>query len=318
MNRSGVLADLKFLARGEGVHAANLAERLGPHLQSVLAVPEGESSPAIRARVMTGLGAAVARLPETVQASVAAGLGLAPQAQKWFLGERLSWVADADGYSAKTIRRRYLEGLELLADVLMAPAPAGPEVDPVDFWCPSVSLELVSEPPGIELIETRTVVAAVPGLRSAPVAWSSAADRPDAADHVRVYCLHGGLVTREWQSTSGGLWRGRVHFPRPLASGERHEFRTRLVDPRHEQRFLIVSPQRRIDQLLVRVKFVPQAWPAPPTVERVEGIPARFVEDPAVPAARVPVDDVGEVAAEFHGLRSGFSYGLRWLSAPEV
>jgi len=316
--RSGVLADLKFLARGKGVHAANLAERLGPNLRAVLGVPTEESSPAVRARVMTGLGDAVTHLPGTVQASVAAGLGLAPEAQKWFLGDRLSWVADAEGYSVKTIRRRYLEGLELLADVLMAPGPAGPESESVDFWCPSASLELVSEPPRIELIETRTVVAELAGLRSAPVAWSSEADRAKASDQLRVYCLHGGLVSRESPSSTGGLWRGRVYFPRPLASGERHEFRTRLVDPQHQQRFLIVTAQRRIDHLLVRVKFVPHAWPVAPIVERVEGIPAQFVEDPGVPGVRVPVDDVGEVVAEFHRVRSGFSYGLRWRSAQEA
>ena len=121
--------------------------------------------------------------------------------------------------SVKTIRRRYLEGLELLADVLMAPGPAGPESESVDFWCPSASLELVSEPPRIELIETRTVVAELAGLRSAPVAWSSEADRAKASDQLRVYCLHGGLVSRESPSSTGGLWRGRVYFPRPLASG---------------------------------------------------------------------------------------------------
>lgn len=317
MDKPGLLNDLKVLARGEGVHAFNLPERLGPHLRAALGIAEEDSGATVRVRVATELAAAVTRLPETVQPSVAAGLGLRPDVQMWFLGQRLSVVADADGYSVKTIRRRYLEGMELLADVLLSPAQQAGAPAPIsDFWCRSGTLEMLLVPPGIELIETRTIVAEAAGLQDVPLAWSSGPNRDPGAEPVRVDCLHGGLVVPDAGSRPSGAWRGRLRLPRALGPGESHEFRTRVIDPCHRENYLLISPQRRIDRLLVRVKFPMDHGAAPPCVERLDGILSRFVDDPTLAGAPAPVDDVFEVAEEFVGLRSGFSYGLRW-SGPE-
>lgn len=312
MDTSGVLQDLKALARGEGVHAFNLAERLGSDLRAALGIAPDEAAPAVRRRVADVLGAAVARLPETVQSSVAAGLGLRPDAEMWFLGQRLSVVADADGYSVKTIRRRYLEGMELLADVLLAPQAPPAEAVVDDFWCADVSLELMLVPPGIELIETRTIVAQAAGLAAVPLAWSSDPDRDADAGPVRVDCLHGGLVVRDPDSHAPGQWRGRLQLPRALNPGDRHEFRTRVVDPCHRETFLLITPQRRIDRLLIRVKFPARPDGGRPVVERLDGIAARFVNDASLTAPVVDVDAVLEVTERFPSLRSGFSYGVRW------
>ena len=95
---------------------------------------------------------------------------------------------------------------------------------------------------------------------------------------------------------------------------QRHEFRLRVVDPGHTDPFVILTPQRRVDRLLVRVKFPLRHGDAapPPAVERLDGILARFVTDQTLRGTPVEVDAVGEVAEEFRGLRAGFSYGVRW------
>lgn len=311
--REHVVTELKSLARGEGVNAYDLTERLGPHLRRALGVATGQPGSSVRTVVVKALDRAVQRLPETVQPAVLAGLGLRAGAQMWFLGDRLNVVAAESGYSVKTVRRRYLEGMELLADVLLTDHVEHAETPPTDFWCADFGIELVLRGRGIELIETRTIVADQAGLDTVPLAWASGGATLADGERLTVDCLHGGLILPD-DGISEGSWRGRLALPRALRPGERHEFRLRVVDPGHTDPFVILTPQRRVDRLLVRVKFPLRHGDAapPPAVERLDGILARFVTDQTLRGTPVEVDAVGEVAEEFRGLRAGFSYGVRW------
>lgn len=316
LDRAELLREFKQLARGEGVNAYNVNDRVGPALRAALGIDPRSSPAEVRREVVRSLDTAVQKLPDTVQASVAAALGLSADAQLWFQSARLAVVAEATGYSTKTVRRRYIEGLELLIDVILARGAETSKEPASPFWYADAALELLLLDPGLELIETRHVVSEVAGLAEVPLAWSSSPNRATSAAPVRVDCLHGGRIVRDDASTSPGLWRGKLVFPRPLNPGQRHEFRTRVIDPGHTDRHIIVTPQRGIERLLVRVKFPDSVEGIPgrpaPVVQRLDGILSRFAEDESLVASSVEVDAVAEVAEVFRDLRPGFSYGLRW------
>jgi hypothetical protein len=51
-------------------------------------------------------------------------------------------------------------------------------------------------------------------------------DDPDGGD-LRVELLYGGELGKDEALSSPGYWSGWITLPRPLAAGERHEYRCR-------------------------------------------------------------------------------------------
>jgi len=166
--------------------------------------------------------------------------------------------------------------------------------------------------PSPELQEFRRIVAVEDGL--AEVALSISVPRPPDAttgpQDLGVDVVFGGRIVRVDRRTDT-LFSPVLRLPQPLGVEERHEFgcvyqvpQGQPIVPRYA-----MSPIIRCDALDLRVRF-PQG--ADPRVQRLDGLPLREVEDPAVDLPAVPLDGAGEASARFGHLALGLCYGLRW------
>ncbi|WP_045875413.1 hypothetical protein [Pseudofrankia sp. DC12] len=329
--------ELRSLARGRGLRAANLGARVGPALRSHAELSDSAGIE-LRARLVAWLRGRLAALPADLRTVVAVAVALDPRADQRLLTDRLSWLAVELDRDPRTVRRRCEEAFRLLAETAAATGPAVPDARPGSgdgtaaglvtppparlpaaagpasgaWYVERVWAVLRLDGPTPELLETRRVVALEDGLRE--VALSMSLPRPPGAPakprDLGVDVLFGGRMVRVDR-------HGDTHYslvlrlPRALGRYERHDFGCvwrvppgQPMAPRYA-----LNPTIRCDALDLRVRFPEDA---DPKVELVDGLPLRSVEDLAVDLPAVELDGVSEAFAQFNRLASGLCYGLRW------
>lgn len=191
-----------------------------------------------------------------------------------------------------------------------AGAPIG---EPAGWFIASfAALVNVDEDP-VEVIERRVIIAAVDGLSE--VVTSITVPRhpaaPGLATGLETELIDGGTLEAR-QRPFESYFTNVIVLPKPLRSGERHQFTLRLRIPpgqRMTPHFLHV-PYRRSDNFDLRVRFAASRLPS--AVWLLDGAPPALLYqcEPEVPAL-VP-DERGEVRATFRDMRPGLGYGVRW------
>jgi len=315
--------ELVELRRGRGLDSPELAARIGPRLRQACGIADGCSAAEARSLLVRRLTEATEALPDDLRLAARTALAMSPAPRQRFLRERTAWLAGQLERDSRTVARRTDEAFRLLAQNLGETATQDPDAsseaseaaDAPDGWFIDTlvaNVVLDRDPP--QVIETRRIVAAMPGLDritvsfSAPRGLEGGADRP-----LSLNVLHGGeLVELSGERTSH--LRGVLRLPRPLAAGEAHEYG--IVFSAFPRRWLrpyyVLTPLRRCDHFRLRAKFARAA--APVKLWRVDGAPPRSVDDFVPGPELLDLDDVGEVCVEFHGLRQGLSYGIQWVN----
>lgn len=278
-----LVADLKTLRKGRGLHANNVGERVGTALRDLCDLTDSDGPVEIRAKVSQRLVRLAGDLPADLGRAVLAAFALLPDAQHSLYQDRVDWLAKKIGRDPRTARRRIDESITELAQLACTPVRVRGTEPAAAGWHTEYShLVLTLDRVTPEVIEHHRIVAAQDDLTELELAAT------------------GG---REVSVVYGGTLRaGVLSLPRSLNVGQAHEFalRSRLqLSPRQ----LLHIPRRRCDYLELRVRFDRNRMPS--SVSRVRGRPPRT-------EGRVPVDRAGEIRLTFGDLTRGDGYGACW------
>jgi hypothetical protein len=304
MAGSSTFDELLEIPRGRGMQAEEVTERIGPGLRAACGVTAADSAALVRRKVGRRLIELCERLPVDLKVSVLAGLGLHPLANQQFLQDRMTWAArQINRDHPRAAARRMRVAFRILAEQLDE-AVASPAL--YDGWHTSslrALLRMDVDPP--QLVEDRVIVASAEHLDEISI-------RLSAAESVQATALFGGEITRSEQiAPSHHMFALRL--PRPLHAGERHEYSTRFTGvPRAVMPpFYVLTPLQPCERFTVRVRF---GGDVPKRIWRVNGIPARAIDNFEPPDDMLEPDQFGEVSLEFAGLHQGLSYGMHWAA----
>jgi hypothetical protein len=312
-----LVEELQQLRRGFGLHAPEVLSRVGPILTRVCALDSVSTPGERRDRLSERIAGLVGALPAELRLAVQAAFALPPADQSRFLRERMEWLGGQLERDPRTAMRRVQTGLALLAERMLQTSPqSGDDVyAPGGWFVESFRATLMMHVDPVELIETRKVVSTVDGLDRITIAWSIPADHSGTRSGLRVDLLYGGELERDEGVSTETYWSCTVKIPRPLHSGEAHEFQVRVVSlPRSDfQPYFVLTPFRRCDEFVLRAKF--DDSDGRPVVWVLDGTPFQLVHENHPIGEQLLLDAVGEVARRFQDLRTGLSYGLRWRFA---
>jgi hypothetical protein len=278
-----VVRELTELRRGRGLDATDLHARVGPRLREACDIGQSDIPAVVRRKLILRLTELCGRLPSDLQLAALVALGLHEEASGEFLDRRISWLANRFDRDPRTARRRIDDAFRLLGEYLD---------------------------------EDRCIVAATDELDEIVVALSVPRQAGTNGPAIEAQMIYGGELV-ESQQVSPSHARFVVRLPRPLGLGQRHEYGIQFTPyPRPLLRpYYVLTPLRRCEHFTVRVRFHPQFRPA--EVWRLNGLPARVVDDCIPGDDRLSIDNVGDISLEFHALQQGLSYGLQW-SPPET
>src|SRR6266540_3519318 len=256
------------------------------------------------------------QLPEDLRLAVLAALALHESANHQYLHERMKWLADQFDRDPRTARRRIDQGFRMLAAYLDDQCDRGQETlsefAPGGWYVESfkASLRIDVDPP--QLIEERRIVATVDDLDEIVVSLSAPREAEvEPPSRISAKIVHGGEIVEERQMGRGHA-RFVVRLPRPLTLGQRHEYGVEFSSyPRSLIRpYYVYTPLRRCETFALSVRFGSALRPA--TLWRLNGVPARVLDDFTPTDDLVELDSVGEAHLQFRNPVQGLSYGLQW------
>ncbi|MFV0460921.1 MAG: hypothetical protein ACK5MT_19375 [Actinomycetales bacterium] len=312
---SALADDLHRLCRGEGLRSPELPVRLTAVVLDACGASGEEDPGSLRDGVSTALLLASKRIPTENRLIATAALGLDPNHQHRFLKDRLNSVGVELDRSERTITRRLPAALTHLAEALLSDAPpATSPSDDLDSWYVGrLHSALLVDDDAARMFETRRIVATRDGLSGIEMAYSTPSPHGSGHTPLSVNLIYGGRLVVD--PGGGHGWAGRLELPRPLLSGQAHEFGVEILVPHALQPYLIAAPIRRYDELTIRVKF---RGAAPTRVWLVDGQRERSVDSEQAwdHAPELTLDEAGEVGATFTALRLGLNYGIGWVPGP--
>ena len=319
-HNADLAAELRVLCRGEGLASPGLARRMGPTLVRVCGISPADSGHEVRAKVSSNVLAAARSLPDHARLCVLAALGLERECQFRFLQDRLGWLATRLDRAPRTVQRRVDDATAQLASALLrdrrpSDRPTGDGA--VDGWyVQRLHAVLTLTDDSATMLETRRIVAVVDGLTDLNLVWA-APRLPEPGDEIDLLTLapiYGGRLARDPVRSTPGLWAGRLQLPQALAAGDIHEFCVRVSTAQQLRPYLVVSTQRRHDEVEFRVKFETSALPE--AIWTVDREPERMVEENVHTGRPLCCDNLQKMATTFAILRLGWVYGIRW--APDL
>jgi hypothetical protein len=191
-------------------------------------------------------------------------------------------------------------------------------MDPDGWFVESLTALVRLDADPVEVMERRTVVAIEDGLRELATSVSVPRDRGDVdrVHELEAELLYGGLL-RSRRQPYDGYFQHVIELPRPLARGDRHDYAIRLRVPPGQPMapHFLHTPFRRSDHFELRVRFDPQRLPA--AVWLLSDAPPAAIYQTEPAAVTLVPDRCGEVSADFHELRPGLGYGIRWRESSQ-
>ena len=310
-----VLAEIKSLRKGRGIHAGDLEGRLGP-LLAELAVGARNSKPTLRRHTLIGeIRTYSISMAADLRAAISASLGLSSETQQMpYFKDRVSWLAAYLGYEYRTALRRIEVAEQLLSEEIAREltrrrgrAPTAPDGWHLDELRTLVRLDT----PTPEAHEHRRIIATRTDLTEV-MAWLDVPRNPGQSPAGLLgEVLYGGRLQRREQPSSSRI-QFVVQLPTPLQPGDQHEYGLLLRIPPGESmkpRY-IFSPECQCNVFDLRVRFGPGARPA--WIRRVDGETVRMV-DTAEPADDLAdLDEAGEIHVRFHNPTLYLCYGIQW------
>lgn len=306
--------ELKRLRKGRGVHAPNIAARVGPGLRQLCGIRADDGPGVVRDRVSARLRELAGRLPVDLRMALLVQLGLHEVAVQPQLGERLDWLASQIARDTRTARRRADLACERLAEVASAPPLEAAPPESGEGWYVRRFVAIVQLDGNTpEVTETRTVVATRDGVTELDTDFSVPRDPADrrSMHDLGVSLLYGGrLVRRERRSASH--FDISVDLPAALEAGQRHEYALRLRVPAGQlvRPHYVYIPRRRCDLFEMRLRFGPERIPR--RLWRITESPLRVIDDGESSGEPLLPDASGEIHQVFRGPRLGFAYGVQW------
>ncbi len=333
ITQQAIAAELKALRKGRGLRG-DVAERIGPLLCELATGtaprPGQETAPALGngaadvRRALAGKLARLAqqRLPDDLGLAILAALAIHNATRNMRTYERRrEWLAGQIHRVPRTAERRIDKAQQQLAQDIAAELStqrARPPVpDDADQWyIEKFTALLILDGDHPEAIERRLIRSKVDGLTELTIAL----DVPVAAGEPRLplnlEAIEGGQLDIT-EDTARTRTRYVIRLPRPLNTGDTHEYATRVQvlddDERPMRHYYVLRPERRCDHFDLRVRFNRGRLPA--WVRRVAGedVYAYYTySDVPAPDQRVTVDIYGEAAQAYDGLRTHYGYGLQW------
>lgn len=189
--------------------------------------------------------------------------------------------------------------------------PAEPAADGWYFESFSALLRLEASP--VEAIEFRRVVATVDDL--AELVTSVSVPRPPddsgGVHDLESELLYGGFLEQRLQPYDS-FFQNVIVLPRPLRSGDRHEYAIRHRIPAGQSMTSHYAhvPYRRSDRFNLRVRFGADRIPREVWVLRDAPTAVIYAREPTAETC-VP-DRFGELGVSFEELRPGLGYGISW------
>lgn len=329
VSREGLEDELRRLRKGRGVRTIDIGLLSGPALRALCRITAADDHQAIRRKVQAVLEDLCARIPADLGLVATASFALKAETPHRFLSDRLQWVGAALSRDERTIRRYAEDALRCLIDEALATPANDPGPQPpghaLDWYVDSCNALFRLDGPGVEVVEERTIVATVDGLRdiTAAISLPRHPSGVDTARNVEADVLYGGrIVGRDRRGLSHLRWK--VEFPQPLPVGGRRSFAMRYVIPPEQPMaphyfFFPLHPCRRFQ---VAIRYAPDQMPK--AARRFSMAPQRLLDDLALNplcllddetmgGEVVEADRFGEVHIEFVDLSPGYGYGVAWL-----
>jgi hypothetical protein len=134
----------------------------------------------------------------------------------------------------------------------------------------------------------------------------------DDGGPARVVLLEGGELVEDRQYGRPGYRVGRIRFPGPLRTGERHRVRydTRYPGSPNPDTWFTLAVGNPIERATVRVTFDRAELPC--RVWRVDGTPAEVGGSDPDDSAPLTMDATGHVTTTFAAPPVGLCYGIAW------
>lgn len=311
---AGLIDDLKAVRRGLGVHAPDLAARLGPRLARVCAVGDADAPGLRRHKVIATLTELTDRLPASPRTigRIAFGLDGAGHERYTARVTRIAGLIDRD---ARTAQRRVDDIIAQIAESATSSVPRQTRRGDLDWHTTAVKVVVALHLPVVEVIETRTVLSHRTGLsevdHSVSVARPPGVSGPPSLADLGVDLLYGGVLRSPEQITASRV-RLPLRLPHPLEQGENHEFSFRVRLPQGLAPFYVCTPMAPCERFELTVGF--GAGRAP---ERIWLIEDEFALDAGEDIPGRPVveaDAAGQAKAVFTDLAPQRSYGLGWAA----
>jgi hypothetical protein len=304
-----LMAELKGLRRGRGLHAPNLERVVGPMLRKLCDIDEGAGAETVRDRVRSWVLETTEHFPDDLRIVTTTSLGINPEVQHVFLAERVAWLAQRLDRDARTVRRRMDAGLTRLVEAAVAV-----EVQEIEYGEPwrlqHFSALLRLDGPTPVCTERRTIVATREGVDQIP--WSislpKAGDDPVGLD---VQVLQGAVLAR-MERPSPRRFQLQLRLPHTLRAGQTHSFSLDVCVPLGQQipPTYVFWPERPCDRFDLVVRFHPDRLPQ--LVWRVADVFHRDADELEPGPDLLRVDCIGEVSASFLRPRPGRGHGIQW------
>jgi hypothetical protein len=317
----GVAAEIHQLRKGRGLQDGDLEARLGPLLGELA----GPGDAAHRRQALEAeLRRSTTQLIDDYRTAIETSLALsADTMQEPHFGKRVSWLAAKLMRDDRTVLRRIEKAEQRLAQVIAtelrrrrgrtAAAPEGWYVEELRTVF-RLGTETVEVREDRRIVSARDDLTEVMAWRDVPgSAGQGGASQPET--ELQAEIEYGGHLLRQYQP-SHHRFNHVVQLPKPLARGDKHEYRLVLRMPRGMLRHphYLVTPECRFEKLDLRVRFDLQRPPA--WVRRVDGETVRMFENEESTGEDLLIPDAaGEVQQEFRNLARYLGYGIQWRPA---
>jgi hypothetical protein len=301
--RVALVTDLKSLRRGRAIFTSQIRDRVGATLCGLAGVVDDDGPAEIRTKVARHLRNLAEALPDDLRLASLTAFAIEPGSRHPLYKDRVALTAERIRRDPRTARRRIDEAIEQLAQIATAKPGFGRELTTTPtggWWISELRMSLALDRSRPELVEQCQLVAEQHDVREIEAMSGRLGMFADlTADQVASDVFYGGTVRSSDTRPGGHL--ATLGLPRPLMSGEVHEYAMRStvssadVLPK-ECRF---RTDRRCDRFDLRVRF------------DLTNLPRRVwpIDDET---RQLRPDDAGDVQVEFAFLTPDRDYGIRW------
>jgi hypothetical protein len=310
--KSRLAEEFRRLRHGRGLHAAGLADRLGPLLTLLINAPADASDRELRHRLRVLIDQLASGFPDDQRAAIMAALATDQRAPNR-LSDRTALLAVECNYAERTVRRRIHEAFDELASAAAVKLTGNDRQG--DWYLRRFEALLRLDGPGPEVTEKRTIVArhhdGLDRIRtkfSVPSNGGVVLPETDLLVSARY-----GAVISKTERKSDALFEIEIELPELLPFGQEHEYELvfRLPPSWPLEPYYAMVPMVECDAFRLRVRFGLDRLPL--SVVRLDGLEYQEFRGRLAPGPAVRLDSFGEAALSFERLVPRRMYGIEWV-----
>jgi hypothetical protein len=306
-------AELRRLARGEGLLRGSPAGRIGQQLWFVSEITDLDTREDATEKVTRLIEDLIGRYGVSDQTIARVFLGTDPGASQPTMEQRKKWLATELRCSDSTLRRRVQDVLRRLADDavvagrrLAATGELGYEMEALH-----VDIEIVDD--RIAVVQRKRELRAVHPLTCIHCMFGVPPLQPDLEEMFGIEVYGGELDDpRRQRGPAGDVILYGVKPPQPLEKGDRYSFSDKVTCPPGQPmaHHYVVEPRTLLGILTVKVRFDPRKVPT--DVWRVYRAQHRQIDIWPPDAQQLQPDSSGIVEVSFDYVGKDGACGLAW------